>query len=160
MYPHAFKYPSGVVLPVYFVSNPKRPTEYPEYQIIQNLLASADVVHLWNDIYSVVNKVIPVPKDKVRSCTFTGSVYRENHERINKYSIANNVKMVVQDPTFLFPDEIKAEFIPHAVNTDTPQHKSTTAREDIQLLKAFLQDDHPGWQTTMGVETAWEERMN
>ncbi len=175
---HIYGYPTDVVIPICYVENPKQAEDYPnELKQAYELFEQADLIHLWNDPLPNFNDLISIPAEKLRSYTFTGSLYREYHKQINEHARQSGIKMVVQDPTFRFPDEIEAEFIPHAVDTDllkpipieqrvartigcyTPLHRSTTARQDIALLKSVLREEFPDWRTTMGEVTLWQARM-
>jgi len=175
---HIYGYPSDVVIPVCYVENPKRPEDYPnELREANELFEKADLIHLWNDPLPNFMGLLDIPVKKLKSYTFTGSLYREYHTQINAHANQAGIKMVVQDPTFRFPEEIESEFIPHAVNTDllkpipisqresktlgcySPLHRSTTARQDIALLKSVLKEEFPEWRTTMGEVTLWKDRM-
>ena len=175
---HIYGYPTDVVIPICYVENPKRAEDYPEeLKQANELFERADVIHLWNDPLPNFGGLINIPAEKVSSYTFTGSLYREYHTQINEHAKESGIKMVVQDPTFRFPHEIESEFIPHAVDTDllqprpmeqreaktigcyTPLHRSTTARQDIALLKTVLSEEFSDWRTTMGEVTLWQPRM-
>jgi hypothetical protein len=179
LYPHIFGYPSDIVIPICFVPNPGSARDYPDrYADALELMEEADLIHLWNDILPAFNGLLPVPERKVKSYTFTGTLYRQGHKAINEYLRKMGGRVVVQNPTYRYLDEIESEFIPHAVNTDLlepipvdkrtpmtigcyrPAHKSTTAREDISLLESILRENHRGWRITLDRMMSWQERMD
>ncbi|MHA2086483.1 MAG: hypothetical protein ACXABD_22290, partial [Candidatus Thorarchaeota archaeon] len=89
----------------------------------------------------------------------------------------NKARLVIQNPTYHFPKEHKAEFIPHAVNTEKlrpipladrrpntigcykPKHNKTTAHRDIDLLGDILKDRFPKWHFALNERMDWEDRM-
>ena len=82
------------------------------------LLEQADLIHLWNDSLPSFSNLLPLPIEKVKSCTFTGTLYRRNHTKINQYLKSQETKLVVQNPTYRFAEEYDAEYISHAVDCD------------------------------------------
>ncbi len=175
---HIFGYPSDVVIPICYTQNPGKASDYPEeYKKAMELLERADLVHLWNDLLPSFNGLIPVPSQKVKTNTFTGTLYRENHATINQYLRHSGINLVVQNPTYRYPEEYDAEFIPHAVEIDAlkplpiserdqgaigcyrPEHKSTTAHEDIVMLEHIIKTNHSGWHLTLDWTMPWETRM-
>lgn len=175
---HMFGYPSDVVIPICYTQNPKRAQDYPEqYRQALELFEQADLIHLWNDPLPAFKGLLPIPTGKVKSNTFTGTLYRQNHTEINRYLKEQGTELVVQNPTYRYPEEYDAEFIPHAVDTDLlkplsleqresgavgcyrPKHKSTTAHEDIALLEKLVAENYPGWHLTLDWTMPWETRM-
>ncbi len=178
LYPHIFGFPADIVIPICNVPHPGKATDYPrEYEETQALFQKADIIHIWNDLPHVFDGLLPVPQDKIRSCTFTGTLYRQNHVAINRHLKARGLKLAVQNPTYRFPDEYDAEFIPHAVDISKliplpiqeresgsigcyrPEHRSTSAHADITLLESQLGRNHPDWHITLDKTIPWEERM-
>jgi len=177
-YAHPCGYPADIVIPVKYQEDRKRIEDYPaEYEETMALLERADLIHLWNDMPQAFRHLVPLPLHKVRSCTFTGTLYRRNHTRLNRTLKNRKMKVVVQNPTYRYPEEYDAAFIPHAVDTDKlkpvppeerrkqaigcyrPVHDNTSAREDIDLLETALRENHPGWRITLDRFMPWEERM-
>jgi len=178
LYRHEFGFPADIVIPVLSGEGGKTAADYPrEHEEAMALFDEADLVHLWNDTLPVLGKRIAVPADRVRSCTFTGTLYRTRHAGINRQLKSRNIRLVVQNPAYRFPEEYDAEFIPHAVDTDRlqplppdgreagtigcyrPVHANTSAREDIERLASALRAEHPGWRITLNTIMPWEERM-
>ncbi len=178
LYPHCFGYPSDIVIPICYVPNPQKAKDFPEqYNEAMTLLERADLIHVWNDPLPAFNGLLDIPTDKVRSYTFTGTLYRENHTAINEYLNRTEAKLVVQNPTYRYLDEYEGEYIPHAVNVDRlgpipisnrtpktigcyrPEHQSTTARKDIALLDQILRSDFPKWTFALDKTMPWKERM-
>lgn len=177
-YEHPYGYPADIVIPVKNEPDRRKASDYPaEYDETMALLERADLIHLWNDMPQAFRDLVPLPLHKVRSCTFTGTLYRRNHTRLNRTLKDRKMKVVVQNPTYRYPEEYDATFIPHAVDTDRleplapeereeramgcyrPVHANTSAREDIDLLESALREDHPGWRITLDQVLPWEERM-
>jgi len=175
---HIFGYPSDVVIPICYTKNPGKAADFPDaYRAAMELFERADLIHLWNDPLPAFNGLLPIPAEKVKSKTFTGTLYRENHAVINRYLEENGLKLVVQNPTYRYPEEYDGEFIPHALDTDSlrplpfaerdpgaigcyrPEHKSTTAHTDISLLDRLIGKWHPGWHLTLDWTMPWATRM-
>ena len=138
------------------------------------VLEEADLIHCWNDEYEhyfgpvtswgkAFKGQFPRYDKKYKSCTFTGTWYRQKYKSINARLKTTGIKLVVQDPTFIM-DSMESTFIPHAVDVTqfTPlpvtlrnaktigcyHHSGTTANKDIILLKSIL-EKHPGWKVVM-----------
>jgi hypothetical protein len=178
LYSHIYGYPSDIVIPICYVQNPKRAEDYlKEYTKVEELFERADLIHIWNDILPAFKGLLTIPEKKVKSYTFTGTLYRENHTAINAYLKKLDAKVVVQNPTYRYLDELESEYIPHAVNTDLlkpipfderepktmacyrPAHKSTSAQNDIAFLESILKVNYPGWKFALDKMMSWEERM-
>ncbi len=175
---HIFGYPSDIVIPICYTKNPGKAADYPEaLRAAMELFERADLIHLWNDPLPAFNGILPVPPGKVRTNTFTGTLYRENHTVINRYLKENGIKLAVQNPTYRYPEEYDGEFIPHALDTEVlqplpfaerdpgaigcyrPEHKSTTAHRDIEILDEIIRRNHPGRHLTLDWTMPWSTRM-
>jgi len=180
-YPHIFEYPQDVMVPLCFVKNPRSVDRFLANNV-NKLLDEADLIHIWNDEKSAFKEVevksnglIKFPMEKARSYTWSGSRYRLNHVLINKRLRKLGARVVVQNPTYIFPEEIEAEFIPHAVDLKKfkvkekwdehnigcyePVHGITTGREDIKVLEKILKRKFPGWKTFVKETMCWEKRI-
>lgn len=179
LYPHVFDYPSDIVIPLCYVPNPGKAGDYPrEFEEAMELFGRAALIHLWNDLPQAFHGLLKVPQDKIRSCTFSGTDYRLHHAVINGHLRERRIRLVVENPTYRFPDELDAEFIPHAVDTVRlaplpagdrepgsigcyqPEHHHTTAHADIARLKQLLARAHPDWHVALDRRMAWTERMS
>ena len=175
---HIFGYPSDVVIPICYTKKPSKAADHPEaFRAAMDLFERADLIHLWNDPFPAFAGLLPIPAEKVKTNTFTGTLYRENHTVINEYLKDNGIRLVVQNPTYRYPEEYNGEFIPHALDTDSlqpiplserdrgaigcyrPEHKSTTAHRDISLLEKIIEANHPGWHLTLDWTMPWATRM-
>lgn len=187
---HPFEYPHDLVLPLYPRLNKKKQQgtslffdsvkskEYPE---VASVLEAADLIHLWNTMPlgdGFLFNGLPINYRKAKIITWTGTVYRDNHKNINRFSRELGIwKTVVQDPLFKIPDEVDAIFIPHAVNIDSfnplpfeerekwvgtyrviyenyvrPSHK------DIPRLYEIVRK-HDGWKVELDYSMPHKERL-
>ena len=74
LYPHIFGFPADIVIPICNVPNARKATDYPrEYEKARTLFKQADIIHIWNDLPHVFDNLLPVPGDKIKSCTFAGN---------------------------------------------------------------------------------------
>lgn len=156
--------------------------DYPE---ACELLKDADLIHCWNDEYhdylgkadsstKAFRGEFPVFNEKYKSCTFTGTWYRQNWATVNKSLLEKNIKLVVETEAFIMK-EMPSVYIPHAIDCSslipTPvenrvpksvgcyPHRCTTANMDIELLKSILKMDFPDWSVTLEKRTDHKERL-
>lgn len=132
LWKHPFEYSSDIVLPLYprldkrkqqppslFLDSVKA-KEYPE---VAGVLEEADIIHLWNTMPlgdGFLFSGLPINYRKAKVATWTGTVYRDNHREINRFSGQLGIwKTVVQDPLFKLPEEVDAMFIPHALKIES-----------------------------------------
>lgn len=185
MLKHPYEYPYGLLIPV--TGTNENPRDYPEYEKAMELINRADLIHIWNgetvdfQLNSPNGKPFeggfPLPEEKVRSYTFTGGHYRRSHAVINNRARESGVKMIVQDPNFLQfgeMDNIDAEFIPHAVDTELLKplpieerqpfsigcynKPNVVYQQTIRLLASAIAENRP-WKITMDEIMSWKERM-
>ena len=163
----------------------KHPYQYPQDVVVKEdgvqraneIIEDADIIHFWNN--APLYPGLHVPDDKMRSWTFTGSWYRQEHTEINKKLRAKNIAVTVQNPSYRYWTEIDSVFIPHAVPIDLIkcyeaddiitksigtyyQNKSnkTTAYADVQELKKMLAEHHPDWSVYFeDQKMPWPERI-
>jgi hypothetical protein len=187
---HPYEYPGDVVIPIFPRPDPRkqqgpamffdsvRAKEYPE---AAGLLEGADLIHLWNTTPlgdGFLFSGLPINYAKTKVVTWTGTVYRDNHKDINRFSKELGIwKTVVQDPLFKIPDEVDATFIPHAVDMTSfhplpfeerenwigtyrvlyenyvrPSHK------DMPKLHEIV-NKHDGWRVELDYSMPHKERM-
>ena len=151
------------------------PRTSPEYQQVIEAIEWADVVHLWNCESVDFPEFADVLGDKVRSVTFTGTAYRENHTSINRQMKKIGREVVTAHPTMRYPDEIDNTFIPHTIDVDQyrprrigkripgnvgcywPNSKHpTTIHSDIAFVESVLPD---GWRMVLKERTSHRVRM-
>jgi len=173
LWEHPWQYPHDLCIPVAGSSMPAR--KHPRFFEAMDLLNRADLVHLWNCEWrdfsngalhgNILAEPFPVPVEKVKSCSYTGSQYRKFHSQINPRLRGQGLKLAVQDPCFHWPDEIDETFIPHAVNTDelTPLPIGLRDPEtigcynpgrpnydaEIRLLRNALDKEYIQWKLVM-----------
>lgn len=177
-YPHIYDYPTDILIPKCFIPNPPEASQE-MLEAAWTVIEEADYIHIWNDEVQNFGGVIGLPTQKVKSYTFSGTYYRKDHGVINKRLKKREVKrIVVQNPTYFWPDdpdEIEAEYIPHAIDLDrfdctlpkqegtigcySPAHGQTTARADIALVENLLAEKFPDWTLTCRERSIWEERL-
>lgn len=185
MFRHPYEFSTDIFIPLF----PKTSNEYQrevvralksdQYKVASEILSEADIIQLWNTYpgeSALMSAGLPIPFNKVKIVTMTGSLYRDNHSMINS-QLANleNCKVVVQDPVLKFEDEIDSIFIPHAVDIENlkpredkenivgayrPNHK-TGARHgerDIQQLYEFVKS-FPDWHIDLDYSMPHAERI-
>ncbi|MBA7647985.1 hypothetical protein ES703_55764 [subsurface metagenome] len=160
-YPHIYNYPTDILIPKCFIPDPPEASQE-MLEAAWTAIEEADCIHIWNDEVQNFGGVIGFPTQKVKSYTFSGTYYRLSHGVINKRLKKRGIKkVVVQNPTYVYPDEIEAEYIPHAIDLDRfdctlpkqegtigcygPAHGRTTVRRDIALVENLLAEKFPGW---------------
>lgn len=185
MYTHPFEFPTDVLIRLY----PNRKTETrreviktlqsDQYENASELIANADLIHLWNTYpgdAQLMAAGLPIPFEKVKVITMTGTLYRENHKAINIQSlIPFNCRVTVQNPLLKFDDEIQSTFIPHAVDMDLfkpseerdktvgtyRSHFSNPLKSyqtEIDLLRTVV-DKFPDWRLDLDYSLPWKERI-
>ena len=125
LWKHPLDYPTDLLMDV--SGKDRKFSEEPHYDEAMDLLAQADLIHLWNcefaDMYNQgihgrhLQFPIKIPIHKVKTCTWAGTLYRHRHAEINERLSAMGIHICVEDPCFHWPKE-QTEFIPHAVDTD------------------------------------------
>jgi len=172
-----YNFPAEIVCPLY--PNARGNVNIQNYNRVCELLDRADLIHCWNNEregYSLFAG-LPIPYNKCKSYTFTGTSYRQGHTLTNQNirNYRNDSRIIVQDPLFLrYLNEFPLEFIPHAVDTKKivpstekisntigfyNQLKHPEYANYIQLLKQLLQKNHPEWQMVAGTTTSWWDRL-
>ena len=146
---------------------------------LEGIFNRTDVVHLWNILPD--NRVIDrlkVPKDKIKSITMTGSLYRKEHERCNELIQKHNLKLVIQNPCF--SDHTDATFIQHSLPIGFKRHQlkrqqliglydkhngrgqpseTTTGHKDAMFVKENIKS-MDGWGVALeGPPIMWEDRI-
>jgi hypothetical protein len=187
---HPFEYPHDLVLPlfprldknkqqggsVFFDSVTSK--EYPD---VAKVLEKADLVHMWNTMPlgdGFLFSGLPINYRKAKVATWTGTVYRDNHTDINRFSRELGIwKTVIQDPLFKMPEEMDATFIPHAVDVEffTPlpfderekwvgtyrpnyQNPVRPSQKDIPRLYGIV-TEHDGWKVELDYSMPYKERL-
>lgn len=188
MYTHPFEFPTDVVVPLY--PNKKTEVKREVVRTVQSdsygeaveLIAGADLIHLWNTYpgdAQLMAAGLPIPFEKVRVVTMTGTLYRENHRAINTQSLIpfgrRSCKVTVQNPMLKFEDEIPSTFIPHAVDMNlfkpsedrdktVGTYKSYFAnpgknyQTEVDLFRKVV-DKFPGWKLDLDYSLPWKERI-
>ncbi len=123
---HPWQYPYDVLVNV-AQQNDRIATEQESWPEAAELMQRADTIHLWNcefsDFYNkgvhgkVFEEPVKIPMEKVRSCTYAGTQYRNGHKIINQRLRSMGIKVCVEDPCFDWEADT-ATFIPHAVDTE------------------------------------------
>lgn len=173
LHKHLYDYPTDILLPVCFNKRLKIKS-CEQYDEAMEVLEAADSIHLWNEEIPELSAVIPFDAAKVRSHTFTGSMYRKGHSAIHK-RLGGKIKLVIQNPSYIYGEK-DVEFIPHAVNTGflvplkphernrfdfgvySPVHGSTTAKKDLGTLGSILNQAQGPWRIELA-KGLWLDRL-
>lgn len=122
---HQFNFPHDIIIPCHpGIHKGIFAKDCENYEEVMQLLNNADLIHCWNDIpndpaYRDFEKGgIFIPEEKVKVVTMTGSLYRNEHTRLNQVIKERGYRLVVQNPMLRYLDEIDSTFIPHAVDTE------------------------------------------
>lgn len=125
MQKHPFSFPHDIIIPCHQDSHKGTfAKDCENYEEVLQLLNEADFIHLWNDIdrdpkyFDFENGGINIPLGKPTIVTMTGSLYRNEHTRLNAIIKERRYKLVVQNPMLRFLNEIDSTFISHAVDTE------------------------------------------
>lgn len=185
MYTHPFEFPTDVLIRLYPNSKTEtkreviRTIQSDQYGDVAELIAGADLIHLWNTYpgdAQLMAAGLPLPFEKVKIVTMTGTLYRENHKAINTQSLVPfGCRLTVQNPLLKFDDEIRSVFIPHAVDMDL--FKSSGERDktvgtyrsffanpqkcyqtEIDTLRRIV-DKFPDWRLDLDYSLPWKERI-
>jgi len=87
MFRHPFEYPTDVLIPAFPTDVEPFLCGYKEYDQAKDVLNEADIIHLWNTTpwdQALCPVGFPMSFNKVKVMTFTGSLYRDQHKRINQ----------------------------------------------------------------------------
>lgn len=153
-----------------------------EWIKLRGLIKTADLIHCWNnegpDFSSWSHGLFPVPQEKVKSYSFTGTGYRVEHLEVNmrmkQYPIS---KIVVNHPMLRFLDEHEdTQFIPSAIDTNILKPIPAGERDphtighyrsgkgphaaDIALVNQYISRECSQWRTVMGAPMSHDKRMN
>ena len=122
---HPFSFPHDIIIPCHQDSHKGTfAKDCESYKEVVQLLNEADIIHCWNDIpedpkyFDFEKGGINIPKNKPMLVTMTGSLYRNEHTRLNAIIKERGYKLVVQNPMLRFLTEIDSTFIPHVVDTE------------------------------------------
>ena len=144
MQQHLFGFPHDIVIPCHQGSHKGVfAKDCENYEEVVQLLKEADIIHLWNDIdrdpkyMDFERSGIQIPEDKPIIVTMTGSLYRNEHKRLNEIMKERKYKVVVQNPMLRYLSEIDSVFIPHAVDTQFLQPMQNKNNEKITLGTYF-----------------------
>jgi len=147
---------------------------------VEQMFVRADLVHLWNVLPGdrVIDR-LKVPKDKIKSITLTGSLYRKEHDRCNRLIEKYGLKLVIQNPCF--SDHTNDyTFIQHSLPIGFKRHQlkrqqliglydkhngrglpseTTTGHKDAMFLKQQIKS-MDGWDIALeGPPIMWEDRI-
>jgi len=179
---HPFDFPHDIIIPCHQDSHKGTfAKECENYEEVMQLLNDADLIHLWNDIdqdpkYMDFEKGgINIPLGKPIVVTMTGSLYRNEHVRLNTIIKERGYKLVVQNPMLRFLDEIESVFIPHAVDTEFLQplqrnnekitlgvyfgHYYATVGEDRNFLMSCIKDKNINVIDHLSRKILWKEHI-
>lgn len=149
----------------------------------RDILNNADLIHLWNilpDNHAV--SLLGCPKEKIKSITLTGSLYRNESERCNAMIRKHGLQFVIQNPCFAeLSEELEPVFIQHSLPIEMPpvvyersdlvavydKHRgsgkpstTTNGHADAMAVNLMIRDHFPGWQIELkGPPIPWLQRM-
>jgi len=134
---HAFDFPHDVIIPCHPINHPGTSAmNCDNYELVMQLFYDADIIHCWNDIPEdpdFEKGGIYLSSNKPMMVTMTGSLYRNEHPRLNSVMKARRYKLVVQNPMLKYPYEIDSIFIPDTVDTKTLQPLQNKNNEKFTL---------------------------
>lgn len=172
-----YDFPAETVCPIAFKKTD--PKEAPNYVTARELIDMADLIHCWNNEregFSLFAN-FPIPFNKVKTYTFTGSSYRLYHTEVNRnIRKIPGSRVIVQDPMFMkYLKEFPVEFIPHAIDTDKIQFAPLDKRvpktigiynksrpvyvQQLTALRHILDEYFPEWQLVPGTTKSWWDRL-
>jgi len=141
---HPFDFPYDIIIPCHQgIHKGSFAKDCKDYELVMQLLNEADLIHCWNDIpedpkyFDFEKGNLYIPKNKPMVVTFTGSLYRNEHARLNVIIKERGYKLVVQNPMLRYLDEIDSVFIPHAVDTKFLQPIQNKNNEKFTLGTYF-----------------------
>lgn len=182
--PHPWKFPTDVNI----MDGPRRNKKIIPHRLEQakEIIQEADFVHIWNSRpFDPIFNCLEIPRAKLKSISYSGSLFRENRQEITTLLKTWELSLVVQNPSYRHPEEIDSVFIPHALppevfgavgwsrriprsfachnkkNGRLMPSKTTTAYQDIPLLVKILAEDWPEWLVHLRTNPIpWRERIN